>query len=146
MQEPLILPDSTEIKQRVLRREGVGAYRVISRYALDHARFELVEDEAHGLLVRLVSEVLRERFVSEVQTAELRVPATWWDHFKVDHGHRWFMRRFVRRFPVKWTVWSKRVYFDLYNTYPNADVNLPPGPLGRPIIYETTSQSDWSPS
>lgn len=138
-----MFPDGATIKRRVLDRERVGAYRVISRYVLDNAEFELIEREAHGLMVQLVSEVLTERLVDEIQTVHLDVPASWWDAFKQTYGASWWLRRFVRRYPVKLTRLSNDVRFERYARYPNADIPKQVTPLGRPIIFETTNKSGW---
>jgi len=140
----LILPDGPVIKQRVLNRQEVGTYGVISRYVFQNANYNVIEDELTGLMVRLVSEVLTEHIVSETQTAELDVPASWWQHFKQDHRDRWFMRRFVRRWPVAYTTWQTEVRFSRYATYPNADVKMPPSPLGRPVYVESIGFGDWN--
>lgn len=139
----LILPDSAEIKRRVLNRERVGVHRAISRYVLENAQFEVIEDEAYGMLLRLVSEVLTERIVSETQTVHLDVPASWWDAFKQTYSDSWWLRRFVRRYPVKLTRLSNDVRFERYARYPNADIPKQVTPLGRPIIFEATNKSGW---
>src|SRR5690349_13958170 len=85
MPEPMIIPDGPELTRRVLNRERIGTYRVISRYALDNAEYELIDREAHGLMVQLVSEVLTERIAHEKHVVNFEVPKTWWQHFKHDH-------------------------------------------------------------
>lgn len=136
--------DMPEVKQLILHRERIATYRVIARYVLDNAEFHAIERAAEDMTVELVSEVLRERVVGETQTAELDVPASWWQHFKQTYKDSRLLRRFVRRYPVKVTTLKKTVTFQRYFHYPNADVVMPPTPLGRPIVYETVGQSDWN--
>ena len=139
-----MFPDSAAIKRKVLQRERVSAYRMISRYVLDNAEYELIDHEAHGLMVQLVSEVLTERIVKETHDVSIDVPATWWQHFKLSYMNNRFMRRFIRRYPVKLRAWSKTVFFDAKRLYPNADIPKQVTPLGRPIMFETIGESDWS--
>ena len=146
MPEPTIIHDGPEITRRVLEREQIGTYRTISRYVLTNAKFKVVEDEAVGMMVELVSEVLTERIAKETHDVSIDVPATWWQHFKLSYMNNRFMRRFIRRYPVKLRAWSKTVFFDAKRLYPNADIPKQVTPLGRPIMFETISETDWSTS
>lgn len=138
------MPDSAVIQRKILDRQPVGTYQTIARYVLQNAELKIVEDVAHGMLMQLVSEVLKERVVGETQTVHLYVPASWWQHFKETYKDSRLFGWFVRKHPVVKTKLEKTVTFQRYFTYPNADVPKQVTPLGRPIIYETVSQSDWS--
>lgn len=133
-----------EVKQLVLDRERIGTYRIISRYVLENAEFKAVERAAEDMLVELVSEVLTERVVNESQGIGYEVPASWWQHFKDTYRNTWWLRRLVKRRPVVWSSYTKTVTFNAKRLYPNADVPKQITPLGRPIIYETVTETDWT--
>ena len=139
-----MFPDSAAIKRKVLQRERVGAYRMISRYVLDNAEYELIDHLAHGLMVQLVSEVLTERIAPEKHVVSFEVPKTWWQHFKHDHRDRFGFRWLIKRWPIVYDHWRKTVEFDAKKLYPNADIPRQVTPLGRPIMFETIGESDWS--
>ena len=46
-----MFPDGAAIKRKVLQRERVSDYRMISRYVLENAEYKLIDDEARGLMV-----------------------------------------------------------------------------------------------
>lgn len=92
--------------------------------------------------------VLREDMPPTTGTVERSVrvtvaqvsPATWWDHFKLTYGHRWWLRALVRRRPVR-TV--ERLQFrnvhvtatfdlDRYRLYPRASASIVRH-LGEPV-------------
>ena len=143
MPEPLIIPDGPEITRRVLNRECISTYRVISRYVIANANFRVVEDEAAGMVVQLVSEVLTEKITGESKTVRLDIPASWWESFKQTFSDSWWLRRFVKRYPVKMTTLENTVTFERYARYPNADVPEQVTPLGRPIYFEDITQTGW---
>lgn len=135
-----------EVKQHLLERTRVSNYRIIARYVWENTEFHAVERAAEDMLIELVSEVLCERVVGETQTVELNVPASWWQVFKQTYQKSRLFGWFVRQHPVKFQTLKKTVTFQRYHTYPNADIPKQITPLGRPIIYETTSQTEWSTS
>jgi len=139
---PFDMPPMPEVKRRVLDRERIGAYRLISRYVLENAQYELIEQEATGLMIQLVSEVLTEKIAQEDHEVTYNPPATWWQFFKATYREQWWMRRFVKRYPVKRATVRKIVHFEAKRNYPNADI--PPTPLNRPIVVETVSETAWS--
>lgn len=97
-----------------------------------------------GMIIRARGFVLGEKLPSHTETATgyatFEAPATWWQHVKHQHGHRWWLRLLVRRRPARMAVEVRRV--DLTATweqmaaYPWADLTtaVPQSfGLGRPV-------------
>lgn len=57
--------------------------------------------------------VLGEQLPSHTETAtgfaHFEAPASWWQHVKHQHGHRWWLRALARRRPVRMAAEVKRV-------------------------------------
>jgi hypothetical protein len=144
MPGPMILPDGPELMRRVLNRQRIGTYRVVSRYVLENAELELVENEVGNLVFQLISEVLTEHITGDSKTVRLDVPASWWQNFKETYKDFWGFRLFVKRYPPKMETLENTVTFDRYARYPNADVPVQPlAGLGRPIFVESINQTGW---
>ena len=106
------------------------------------ATYRVVEDPlADDLVHRLETVVLAEhvhdqQFVSE----PVRVPATWWQHWKRDHAPRWAQRRW----PVRYQTFTLTVDLTRWIKYPWADIPVYPDRLGKPIIFDQLDSSTAS--
>lgn len=90
------------------------------------------ERTAQDMVLELRSAVLGAQVLSETQTFSVEYPASWWQHLKADHAPAWF----TRRWPVKMTKRVGQVNFKRYDTYPLANVPLPPNEFGYPVRVE----------
>ena len=92
------------------------------------------------LVTRLTAKVLSRAVIRDTRTYHVDHPTSWWQHLKVTlYKKRWFTRRIVRRWPVKWGRTEIRVGFSQYETYPKAKTMLPPSQFGYPVVVETVS-------
>jgi hypothetical protein len=66
---------------------------------------------------------------------EVHVPTTAWQMFKYRHKSSWWLKRVVKRWPVKTEEWftKQTVDVDTYATFPNADYDLLQARLGEPV-------------
>jgi hypothetical protein len=138
-------PDMTdeEFTRRILHIVRVGTSQVIPSYVARTASFTTQEHMGSNMLLGLTANVLRDHIVHEVQTVTLEVPATWWQHFKAEHSNGFIIRRFTKRFPIRWETWTRDVTFDRYYDYPDASIQLPEDQFGRFVVYENSTQTDW---
>lgn len=91
-----------------------------------------VEKTAWDMVLELRSSVLGAQVLSDTQTFSIEYPASWWQHLKQDHAPAWFKKRW----PVRFSSRSAQVNFSRYDTYPLADVPLPPNEFGYPVRVE----------
>ena len=102
-----------------------------------------VQREVFGqYLFQLRARILADDLPPEKLTKRTRVPyevpASTWQMWKKRHAHRWYGRRFVARWPVRYEPdpdgrgADAVCTFDLerYRTYPQARVQLPHDPFG----------------
>jgi hypothetical protein len=105
----------------------------LGSFTSEKAHLEAVQDRAGQMMMELRSGVLGARILSDRQDFGFEYPASWWQHFKRDKMPGWF----TRRYPVRMRKLSASVDFTRYDTYPMADVPLPPDEFGYPVIVET---------
>lgn len=102
-----------------------------------------------GLLYTLTAKVLAEQLppsqVTETKRFDFDVPASPWQAYKNTHADRWWMRRLVRRRPVRMITYTRDVTLtvdlDRYCLYPQAKVL--PDTYGRPVRVADVS-SRWT--
>jgi hypothetical protein len=140
------IDENVEFTRRILHRVKMQSRTVIPPHIAQTANFEMVSREGEIMLLTLTAEVLRDHVVSETKRAELNIPSSWWQAFKQTYQNDWWLRRFVKRYPVVFTTMICSVHFDRYYNYPEAAIALPEDKFGKFIIYETTSVSDWGRS
>ena len=110
----------------------------LGSYTAGSMKLEAVKRDAWGMLMELRAKLLGAQVLSENQEFSIEYPATWWQHLKDEHAPAWFRRRW----PVKMTRRVGVVNFSRYDTYPLADVPLPPDEFGHPVrveMYRMTS-------
>jgi hypothetical protein len=135
-----------QIKVATTRPIPVGD---LPEFVRDQAMFKARMDETTGrLVVSLSSYVLAEHLARETQTVTLRVPASWWQHFKRDvlYGSGRFRPTWVmRRWPARVRTLSREVTFTAWRAYPQASGI--PKDLGTPVLYEEVDRGpgwlDW---
>jgi hypothetical protein len=125
-----------------LVRKRFGAYGTIPDCITQSLEVEEIRDHMlHGLLVRMRAEVLGEQLppheVTESKTVELGSPVSWWQHFKHAYADRWWMRRHVRKHPIRISVTTEKVTltarWENFAAYPFSQLVTPaPAYLGQP--------------
>jgi hypothetical protein len=122
---------------------------------LRNAELDLVLNWAvEQMVIRAVGHVLGEKLPSHTETAtgfaHFEAPATWWQHVKHQHGHRWWLRLLVRRRPVRMAAEVRRVTlaatWENMAAYPWAELATiaPNVRLGDPVrLTWMTSSMDW---
>lgn len=62
--------------------------------------------QAQKWALEMSAYVLGQKLTARQRTCQVRFeyrsPASWWDHFKLTFGGRWWLRAVVRRWPVKY--------------------------------------------
>lgn len=103
-----------------------------------------IEHLGYELLMKLQGTVLATKVHAADRTYWMRVPASWWQHWKHSHGPHWVTRRWPVRFhEVMLEETSAR-----YRTYPGAKIHLPPKVFGAAVTkeiiqYTQANSSPW---
>lgn len=128
-----------DFEQALMERLWVGVTDLIGPEAAAYLTLEEFKDVREGRLVaKLATKVLARAVIRDTRTYYVDHPTSWWQHLKYDlHSWRWFPRRIVRRWPVKYGRTEIAVHFRQYETYPKAKTMLPPSQFGYPIVVET---------
>ena len=129
----------------LLDRVRVGVRTHIDMgFVRDNTSVDAAADHLTGQMVfELRSCVLAEKLPPEEITRSEEVPASWWQHFKADHGRRLWLRWLVRRRPVRTETLSLTVFLRRYWAYPEAR-SLPVDRFGGPVRIHTLSDYiDW---
>jgi hypothetical protein len=124
-----------QVVRRVLEMQRVTAASRVPAFIAHTARLDVERAMLDELVYRLSAFVLADKFVDDVYTVTVNVPASWWQHFKRDCLPQWWRNRW----PVKEEQIRRRVEFMRYNTYPNASFALPEERFGKPVVYETVT-------
>jgi hypothetical protein len=134
-----------------LDRLEVGFRQRLGAHTLESMRLEHHEDRLTLDLIRSVTaEVLAEKLpperVERSQTFGIDFPASPFQHWKQKHATRWWLRRFVRRWPVRTERLTREarltVNLERYRTYPEANYVLPPDKFGAPYRVAVLRE-DW---
>ncbi|MGW4889621.1 hypothetical protein [Streptomyces murinus] len=108
------------------------------------------------LLYQLRAKVLSDDLPPEHFTARQRVayevPASTWQMWKKRHAHRWYARRLVARWPVRYELdpdgrgTDAVCTFDLerYRLYPRARVQLPRDRFGVEVLAHSVQDVRWA--
>ncbi len=125
--------------QSVVRREDLVALRPELR--VEHLNFMFDE-----LVLRLSSMALTDTLVDSERTVvhHFTCPSSPWQHFKLKHGGAWWMRWLTRRRPPILVAHSKSttVSFKSEAMFPHSGYY--PESLGKPVVFQTMRETDWS--
>lgn len=147
---------ASQMAEPLLEWLKVKASTAVDLQVLRDAQVDVRPDIADRLIVNLRAYVLAEHLASTTQTDTLNVPATWWDHWKIDHpwAEDWSLRIFwsgkgrhrprFGRWLTRWlwlrpaayqartltTTWTERAIYP-HATLPRADPRLGPAVLWR---------------
>lgn len=95
------------------------------------------------LYLRISRDLLSKRMAPTTRTARTEVPASWWDHFKQDHGARWLGPVWMRYRPARVVTRTVRIDIDHRLAYPEAQIVRRPG-LGPAVFIDTPGPQIWS--
>lgn len=101
---------------------------VMGRFTQETLTFTTQEDPVRlELVAKLHAHVLAKEIHQGTDRHEVSHPATWWQHLKADHLPAWFRRRW----PVRYRKIAVDFDYRILQTYPEADVPVPPH-FGKP--------------
>lgn len=116
-----------------------------------------VQHEVFGqLLFQLRAHVLADDLPPEEFTARsnvtFEIPASTWQMWKKRHAGRWYARRLVARWPVRYepdpdgrgTTAVCTASLERWRAYPRARVELPPDRFGAPVLLHAIRDQRWS--
>lgn len=135
--------------------------RYAQQFTVDEGLFldmdVVVQRELFGYFaVQFRTKILADDLPPETFTARRRVtyeiPASTWQMWKKRHAHRWYARRLVARWPVRYELDPDRrgtnavCTFNLerYRTYPRARVQLPRDRFGDAVRVHSIRDLRWT--
>lgn len=107
------------------------------------------------LLFQLKTKILADDLPPEQFTARhhvtYEVPTSTWQMWKKQHARRWYARRLVTRWPVRYGLDQDgrgrdavcTFNLERYRTYPRARVQLPPGQFGVAVLAHGIRDRRW---
>lgn len=122
-------PQGIALRETVLERVRVTGQAAIGASVAHGMNVEMWANPlADHLVFAVRTHVLAERLPpvreTATETVAVEVPATWWQAFKAEHGRRWWLRRHVRRHPVRHRTIERVVTLTVdlrrWQTYPRA--------------------------
>jgi hypothetical protein len=129
--------------------DWTGERKVLDRMKFGYTtacsiRFTELKDDIRQMMIhKLEAAVLAERLVDENYSASTWVPASWWQHWKLDHPR---LRRLLfcseSRRPVQMTERVLTVHLERLGMRPYSTIALPN--LGPVVYYEQASHA-WDP-
>lgn len=120
-----------------------------------------VQEEVFGQLAyQLRTRVLTDDLPPQEFTAQtavvFEVPASTWQMWKKRHATRWYARRLVARWPVRYepdpdgrgTTAICTASLERFRAYPRAQVQVPTDRFGAPVLFHSVRDLRWdySPS
>ncbi|HMG62343.1 MAG TPA: hypothetical protein VK599_05290 [Streptosporangiaceae bacterium] len=122
---------------------------------LDSADVRIAQDHAFGQLIyQLRTKILADDLPPEQFTAQTRVafevPASTWQMWKKRNAARWYARRIVARWPVRYepdpdgrgTTAICTASLERWRAYPRAKVRLPDH-FGGPVLFHAVRDLRW---
>lgn len=129
----------------------------VSEEFLSDAEVSVAQDHILGRLVyQLRVQVLTDDLPPEQFTAQSRVtfevPASTWQMWKKRHASRWYARRLVARWPVRYepdpdgrgTDATCTANLERFRAYPRARVQVPADRFGAPVLFHAVRDLRWS--
>ena len=91
-----------ETRSVILEKLQIAFWTSITDYPAlgENATFKVFEDPriVHQIIGQVISWMLDGHKVDRLVPTQIDFPATWWDHWKQDHGPKWL----VKRWPVEY--------------------------------------------
>ena len=130
-------------------------FMVSEDLALDldvHVQRDLFGNFLYGMRVKILSDDLPPEEFTAPRHVTYEVPASTWQMWKKRHARRWYARRLVARWPVRYELDPERrgtdavCTFNLerYRTYPRARVQLPRDRFGMAVLAHGIRDVRWS--
>ena len=103
------------------------------------------------LRTKILSDDLPPQRLTQSTRVQFEVPSSSWQMWKKRHARRWYARKLVARWPVRYEPdpdgrgADAVCTFDLerYRTYPRARVQLPRDRFGMEVLAHTLSSPTW---
>ncbi|MET9122969.1 hypothetical protein [Streptomyces sp. NPDC004528] len=103
------------------------------------------------LRTRILADDLPPHLLTERTRVPYEVPASTWQMWKARHARRWYARRLVARWPVRYGPdpdgrgADALCTFNLerFRTYPRARVQLPPDRFGMEVLQHGITNLSW---
>lgn len=88
----------TNIRKVIAERLNLTMQDAVTRHQLAHLspKIEVLDDVIEGLVFKFKAWVLKGHH--ECRPVEVHVPASWWDHFKVERFPDWALDRWPAKF------------------------------------------------
>ncbi|MGY6019613.1 hypothetical protein [Streptomyces spinosirectus] len=105
------------------------------------------------LRTRLLTDELPPKEFTARDRVTFEVPTSTWQMWKKQHAKRWYARRLVARWPVRYgpdpdgrgTDAICTFNLERWRAYPRAAVLLPPDRFGAPVLFHAIRDLHWSP-
>lgn len=138
-------PTTSEV---LLHRMKVGMQTRVGASFLDSMRLEVFHDYLDDIVLKLRAEVLADKLPPDhvTESRTIKVPRSWWDHWKEEHQNSWWAGWFARWRGYRTHVIRLSVSVDLQRfwAYPQANIALPPR-MGDPVrMYTMDTRVSWS--
>lgn len=110
-----------------------GAHNPIGSFANEHMAVQL-RQQAEGMRVKLTTHILADKLppveVDRTVPAFFTFPRSPFQHWKQKHADAWWLRRFVKHWPVRTTQHTQKVrlivHLERFRSYPEANVPILP--------------------
>ncbi|MGW1001762.1 hypothetical protein [Streptomyces sp. NPDC002520] len=115
----------------------------VQRTMFDQALFQM--------RTKILTDELPPHMLAERKRVTFEVPASTWQMWKKRHAHRWYARRLVARWPVRYEPDPDGRYGDAvcsfvlerFRTYPRAQVQLPRDRFGMEVLAHGIRDLRW---
>lgn len=135
-----------ELRMIDLEWQQYAVQQHVSAELLANSDLQVRQDYMYNALVmQLRKHLLVDTFAHDTYTAELLLPANWWEHWKEQHGMKWLGPLIMRRWPVRTVARVAVVEVKRCLSYPEAKLARDPGGFGRVRILERTDGPYWRP-
>jgi len=135
-----------ELRAVDLEWQQFAAQQMVSHEVLVNTELSIRHEIMYNALVmQLRKYVLTDTLARDTYSADLEVPANWWEHWKEQHGRKWLGPLFMDRWPVRTTTRRAVIEVKRCLTYPEAKLKRAPDGFGRVRILEQTTGPYWKP-
>ena len=127
------------IKTVELTKLPIGVSAILDDYVVVKSglKFEsIIDPMLGGMLYQIKTYILAEEIDhrSKEVRFSVRLPSSWWQHFKYDKFPAWLLHKFPVKYEEYYQV--KTVTFRKYATYPKANILLP-DKVGELVRYKS---------
>ena len=113
---------------------------------------DLFGNVAYQFRTKILADDLPPHMLTQRTRVTYEVPTSTWQMWKKRHARRWYARRLVARWPVRYgpdpdgrgTDAVCTFSLERYRTYPRAQVRLPERQFGAPVLAHTVRDVRWT--